>query len=120
MTTYTLTISGHEAETGLTPVAVVRNIYTHDRASFWLEPSMVEIEGEDGESAGEEQEIFLGKLAWDVWFKDPRGHKEKGIYQAYGNSEDEAEEIYLLECWKEHRWSDNFLVETDEALATGE
>jgi hypothetical protein len=121
MTTYRLTINGHETETGLTPSEIVSIIYNHDRASYWLEPAMLETEDEDGEVIGEQQEVFLGKLAWDVWFKDPRGHKSKGIYQAYGDTEDEAEKAYLMECWEERRWDDDFLVESDEeALAIGE
>jgi hypothetical protein len=118
MTTYTLTICGHESESGLTPTEVVSRIYNHDRASFWLEPTMLETENENGEVISEQQEVFAGKLAWDVWFKDPRGNKCKGVYQAYGNTEDEAEQAYLLECFEDTRWNDAFFVQSDEeALA---
>ena len=113
MKTYTLNICGHDYESGLTAIEVVRRIYTHDRASFWLEPKMVEIEDKDGNSVSGGQEVFVGKLVWEVWFKDARGHVEKGN-EAYGDTEEEAEEAYLLGCFEENRWADKFLVETDE------
>ena len=102
------------APMGLSPVEVVRHIYTQDGEKFWLEPKMMEIENDDGEVVGEEQDkLNDGCLIWNVFFKDRHG-VTKSIYHAYGATEDEAEESYLNECWQDRRWKDDkWIVETD-------
>ena len=111
-TVYTFGDSPVESQ-GLSKIETVKAIYRHDRNRFWLEPKMIRIEDGEGNSLGEEHDSVGDDLIYDVWFSDRFG-KTKSIYCAYGKTESEAEDKYLLECWDKNRWDANkFLVETE-------
>jgi hypothetical protein len=112
--TYTLNICGHDTESGLTPLEVVSTIYRHDGEGYKLKPAMVYSYDQEGEETGETQEIFLGKLTWNVEFYDHNGHfSGESPYKAYGDTKDGAETAWLMECFGNRLWADKFKVQKD-------
>lgn len=105
------------AETGLTAIQVVKNIYNTDGNGYRLEPRMVDIEDEDGNAIGEEQSTYgiLGK-EWDIYFtRAGQEYGEKSSLTAYGDTEEAAEQEFLQSAWNSQSWDDcKWMIFTDE------
>lgn len=94
------------AQTNLTAAEIVKHIYQEDGHGYRLEPRMESTYNNDGDIIGEQQANSpnLG-LEWDVYFTKPgQRYSEKSSLIAWGATEKEAEDEFLLSAWKETRW----------------
>lgn len=98
--------NGDKVKSGLTAQEVTREIYTDDGQGYRLEPSL----DDDGNQLVCET---LG-LVWDIYFtKAGQATGTLARFNAYGETEEAAENSFLMEQFKSKAWDKRWLVMGD-------